>query len=58
MTFSKENLIASSELVDVYKDGDTCIKLFKEGVRKTNCPSWMDVGLSIWILLRARPWQI
>ena len=36
MNFSKENLIASSELVDVYKSGDTCIKLFKEGVRKTN----------------------
>ena len=36
MTFSKDNLIASSELVDIYRDGDTCIKLFKEGVRKTN----------------------
>ncbi|HIY29109.1 MAG TPA: phosphotransferase [Firmicutes bacterium] len=36
MTLNKENLIASSELVDIYKDGDKCVKLFKEGVRKTN----------------------
>ena len=36
MKFSKDNLIASSELVDVYRCGDTCVKLFKEGVRKTN----------------------
>ena len=33
MTLNKENLIASSELVDIYKDGDKCIKLFKEGVQ-------------------------
>ena len=36
MNLSKENLIASSELVEIYRDGDKCIKLFKEGVRKTN----------------------
>ena len=30
------NLIASSEMVDVYKVGNMCVKLFKEGVAKTN----------------------
>lgn len=31
-----KNLIASSETVDVYREGDIAIKLFKEGSRKTN----------------------
>ena len=36
MKLNQENLIASSQLVDIYRCGNTCIKLFKEGVRKTN----------------------
>ena len=36
MNLSQENLIASSALVDIYRDGDMCVKVFKEGVRKTN----------------------
>lgn len=31
-----KNLISSSETVDVYREGDIAIKLFKEGSRKTN----------------------